>query len=44
VVKNGNVTLVGVVNSKSDKDVAGIRANQVPGVFSVQNELKIVKS
>lgn len=44
VVKNGNVTLVGFVNNESDKDVAGIRANQVPGVFSVQNELQIVKS
>jgi BON domain len=44
VVKNGNVTLVGFVNNESDKDIAGIRANQVPGVFSVQNELQIVKS
>ena len=43
LVKNGNVTLVGVVNSKSDKDVAGIRANQVPGVFSVQNELQVTR-
>lgn len=44
VVKNGNVTLVGIVDNQSDKDVAGIRANQVPGVFSVQNELQVVKS
>jgi hyperosmotically inducible protein len=44
VVKNGKVTLVGFVNNQSDKDIAGIRANQVPGVFSVQNELQVVKS
>ena len=44
VVKNGNVTLVGVVDNGTDKNIAGIRANQVPGVFSVQNELQVVKS
>lgn len=43
VVKNGNVTLVGFVNSEADKNIAGIRANQVPGVFSVQNDLQVVK-
>jgi hyperosmotically inducible protein len=41
VVKNGNVTLVGVVDNQADKNVAGIRANGVPGVFSVQNDLKV---
>jgi osmotically-inducible protein OsmY len=40
-VQNGNVTLFGVVDSKADKDVAGIRANGVPGVFSVKNELQV---
>jgi len=40
-VQNGNVTLYGVVNSQTDKDVAGIRANTVPGVFSVKNELQV---
>lgn len=44
VVKNGNVTLVGVVDSNADKNVAGIRANQVPGVFSVQNDLQVSSS
>jgi hyperosmotically inducible protein len=44
VVKNGNVTLVGVVNNETDKNIAGMRANQVGGVFSVQNELQVVKS
>lgn len=40
-VQNGNVTLFGVVNSQSDKDAAGVRANGVPGVFSVKNELQV---
>lgn len=41
IVKNGHVTLEGVVDSQRDKDVAGIRANGVPGVFSVENNLKV---
>jgi len=41
VVKNGHVTLEGVVRDQGDKDVAGIRANSVPGVFSVQNNLQV---
>jgi osmotically-inducible protein OsmY len=40
-VVNGNVTLNGVVNSKADKDVAGIRANSVPGIFKVVNNLQV---
>jgi hypothetical protein len=40
-VANGNVTLYGVVDSQSDKDAAGIRANSVPGVFHVTNNLQI---
>lgn len=40
-VVNGHVTLVGVVDSQADKDVAGIRANGVPGVFSVTNDLQV---
>jgi osmotically-inducible protein OsmY len=40
-VVNGNVTLSGVVDSKMDHDVAGIRANTVPGVFKVVNDLQI---
>src|SRR5271163_3225922 len=35
-VQNGNVTLFGVVDSQADKDVAGIRANSVPGIFKVK--------
>jgi osmotically-inducible protein OsmY len=41
LVKNGNVTLAGVVSSETDRNLAGIRANQVPGVFSVSNELAV---
>ena len=41
IVRNGNVTLVGVVANEADKNVAGIRANGVPGVFSVKNELSV---
>ena len=39
IVKNGQVTLEGVVDSKADKDMAGIRANGVANVFSVTNNL-----
>ncbi len=44
IVKNGHVTLEGLVNNQGDKDVAGIRANGVPGVFSVENNLKVENS
>ena len=44
IVDNGHVTLMGVVDSQMDKNIAGIRANGVPGVFSVDNQLKVVKS
>lgn len=42
IVDNGRVTLTGFVDSESDKNTAGIRANSVPGVFSVTNNLQIV--
>jgi osmotically-inducible protein OsmY len=41
-VVNGNVTLSGVVDTQADKDVANIRANGVPGVFKVVNNLEVV--
>ena len=41
VVKNGHVTLEGVVINEMDKDMAGIFANSVPGVFSVVNNLRV---
>jgi hyperosmotically inducible periplasmic protein len=40
-VQNGNVELYGVVDSQADKDTAFIRANGVPGVFSVKNYLEV---
>jgi osmotically-inducible protein OsmY len=40
-VQNGHVELAGVVDSEADKDTAGIRANGVPGVFSVKNDLQV---
>jgi len=40
-VQNGHVELYGVVDSESDKEVAYIRANGVPGVFSVKNYLQV---
>jgi hyperosmotically inducible protein len=41
IVKNGNVTLEGVVDNQADKNIANIRANGVHGVFSVTNNLRI---
>lgn len=40
-VQNGNVTLYGVVDNKADRDAANIRANGVPGVFKVTNDLQV---
>ncbi len=40
-VQNGHVELYGAVDSQADKNMAGIRANSVPGVFSVQNDLQV---
>jgi osmotically-inducible protein OsmY len=40
-VVNGHVILSGMVDSKMDHDVAGIKANGVAGVFSVANELQV---
>ena len=39
IVKNGNVTLEGVADNGNDKNLAGLRANGVSGVFSVKNNL-----
>lgn len=41
IVKNGNVTLEGRVGSEMERNVASIRANSVPNVFSVTNNLQI---
>ena len=41
IVKNGKITLLGVVDAESDKTVAGLRAREVPGSFGVENELVV---
>ena len=41
IVKNGHVTLEGVVANETDKNIANIRANGVFGVFSVTNDLRV---
>ena len=41
IVKNGNVTLEGVADNETDKNIAGLRANSVPNVFSVKNNLVV---
>ena len=43
IVRNGHVTLEGVVASEADKNLAGVRANSVPNVFSVTNNLVVEK-
>jgi hypothetical protein len=41
LVKNGHVTLKGIVANSGDKQLAYMAANSVPGVFSVENQLKV---
>jgi hyperosmotically inducible protein len=41
IVKNGHITLEGVVAREMDKNIAGIQANGVPGAFSVTNNLVV---
>ena len=43
IVRNGHVTLEGVVDNDGDKNFAGMRANGVSGTFSVTNNLQVVK-
>lgn len=43
VVKNGHVTLEGIVDSEGDKNIAGLRASGVPGIFSVTNNLAVAQ-
>ena len=43
LVKNGNLALVGYVFSDMDKQIAEVQANSVPGAFSVENHLEVVK-
>ena len=41
IVNHGKITLLGVVDTESDKTVAGLRAREVPGSFGVENELVV---
>lgn len=43
IVQNGHVTLEGVVNNETDKGLCTMRVRQVPSVFSVTNNLRVVK-
>lgn len=44
IVKNGNVTLEGVVARQMDKQIAEIQAKSVPNVFSVTDNLQVEES
>jgi len=41
LVKNGDITLVGMVPTQADKDALTLRANSIANVFSVKNELVV---
>jgi hyperosmotically inducible periplasmic protein len=41
IVENGHVTLEGVVANQFDKNLINVRANAVPNVFSVTNNLVV---
>jgi osmotically-inducible protein OsmY len=43
IVKQGRVTLEGVVDSESDKSVAGLKAREINGVFEVKNNLSVAR-
>ena len=43
IVQSGHVELTGVVDTQADKDAAGVQANGTPGVFSVVNNLQVLK-
>lgn len=43
IVKNGRTMLLGVVDSEIDKNLAGVRARDVTGVFGVENDLVVDK-
>lgn len=44
IVKNGHITLEGVVSRDMDKQIAGVQANTVHGAFSVTNNLVVEDS
>ena len=44
IVKNGHVTLVGVLATEAERNVAFMEANSVPGIFSVTNNVQVERS
>jgi len=44
IVRNGRLTLKGVVANKSESDIANIKARGISGVFDVRNELRVERS
>ena len=44
IVKNGRITLLGVVDNVGDKNIAGMKANGIPGAFGVENDLVVESS
>ena len=43
VVRNGHTTLFGVVDNAGDRQIAEMRAREVTGVFSIENEIEVAK-
>ena len=43
IVKNGHITLMGVVDTEIDRTTAGMKAREIPGSFGVENELMVEK-
>jgi osmotically-inducible protein OsmY len=43
VVRNGHTTLFGVVDNPGDRQIAEMRAREVTGVFSIENEIEVAK-
>ncbi|MCC7237641.1 MAG: BON domain-containing protein [Bryobacterales bacterium] len=41
IVKNGDVRLEGIVGTEMDRNIAFLAANGVPGVFTVENHLRV---
>ena len=41
IVNNGHVILEGIVENAGDRVIAGIKANSVPGVFSITNDIEV---
>ncbi len=44
IVNNGHVKLEGLVANQGDKNLINIRANSVPNVFAVENDLQVAGS